>query len=137
MTNVTIARPHAPQRSFRRFIPVLAILLAVLVLASATLLVAEPARVRHVAIVNRGETPITVAVSSSTDDGVQLLGTVEPASTHTVHDLFDQGSSWVFSFSSAGVDLGSVRVSRAALADQGWRFVVPAAVLDGLSRTAQ
>ena len=92
---------------------------------------------RHVAIVNRGETPITVAVSSSTDDGVQLLGTVEPASTHTVHDLFDQGSSWVFSFSSAGVDLGSIRVSRAALADQGWRFVVPAAVLDRLSRTAQ
>ena len=60
-----------------------------------------------------------VTVSSSADDGVQLLGTVEPASTHTVHDLFDQGSTWVFSFSSAGVDLGSIRVSRAALARPG------------------
>ena len=101
------------------------------------LLVTEPGRVRHVAIVNRGDIPITVAVSSGTDDGVQLLGTVEPASTHTVQDLFDQGSSWRFSFSSAGVDLGSVRASRAALADQGWRFVVPASVLDRLSRTAR
>ena len=130
-----MARPRAPHRSFRLFLPVLAVLLAALVLAAATLLVDEPSRVRHFAIVNRGDTPITVAVSSSADDGVQLLGTVDPASTHTVHDLSDQGPSWVFSFSSAGVDLGSIRMSRAALAHQGWRFVVPGAVFDQLSRT--
>jgi hypothetical protein len=137
VTNVTMARPRAPHRSFNLFLPVLAVLLTGLALAAATLIVDEPARVRHVAIVNRGDTPITVAVSSSADDGVQLLGTVDPASTHTVHDLVDQGSSWVFSFSSAGVDVGSIRVSRAALARQDWHLVVPAAVFDQLSRTGR
>jgi hypothetical protein len=115
-------------------LPVLAIALSAVVLLTATAFVREPARVRRLTVVNRGDTAITVTVGPADDNGVQLLGTIEPASTHSLRDLPDQGSMWVFSFSYAGVDLGRTRVARAALARDGWRLVIPDVSRTDLSR---
>ena len=114
-------------------VPVLVIIMSAVVLATATAVVREPTRVRHLDIVNRGDAAIAVTVHPADDDGVQLLGTIEPASTHSLRDLLDQGKTWVFSFSHAGTDLGSTRVARAALARDNWRLVIPDAVFDRMA----
>jgi hypothetical protein len=109
-------------------VPTLVIIMSGIVLATATVIVREPTRVRHLDIVNRGDAAIGVTVHSVDDPGVQLLGTIEPASTHSLRDVLDQGSTWVFSFSYAGAGLGSARVTRDALARDNWRLVIPDAV---------
>jgi len=133
VTNVTMVRPHAPQRSLRMLVPVLVIIMSAVVLATATAVVREPTRVRHLDIVNRGDAAIAVTVHPADDDGVQLLGTIEPASSHSLRDLLDQGKTWVFSFSHAGTELGSTRVPREALARDNWRLVIPDAVFDRMA----
>ena len=136
MTDVTLARPTAPQRSFRSLLQPLAIVATALILAAATFLVDEPARVDQLSVVNRGTAGITVSVGpASGDGGRQLLGTVEADDRQEIDELVDQGEQWRFSFSSADVDLGSVTVPRAQLARDGWTYVIPASVLDQLSRS--
>ena len=66
------------------------------------------------------------------DDARLILATVPPTTTATNLDVLDQGDDWVFSFSSGGVDGGSLRVSRAKLAADGWRLVVPDSVIQRL-----
>ena len=132
-----MARPDAPQRSFRHLLPPIAVIATALVLASATFLVAEPDRVPNLTVVNRGDVAVTVDVGSGQRSGVLLLGTVEPRSAQISGDLLDQGSTWTFSFSAGNEDLGHVTVPRSVLARNNWRYVLPPAVLDRLSRTAQ
>jgi hypothetical protein len=136
VTDVTVARPTAPQRSFRSLLQPIAIVATALVLAAATYLVDEPTRVDKLSLVNRGTAGITVSVApASGDGGRQLLGTVEADDRQEIDDLVDQGDQWTFSFSSADVDLGSVTVPRARLARSGWTYVIPASVLEQLGRT--
>jgi hypothetical protein len=138
VTDVTVARPTAPQRSFRSLLQPLAIVATALALAAATFLVGEPARVDRLTLSNQGTSDVTVAVGSAAGDGGrQLLGTVAPDGRQEVDDLVDQGRQWQFSFSSAGIDLGTVTVARAELARDGWTFTIPAQVLDRLSRTGR
>jgi len=58
---------------------------------------------------------------------------LQPTTSATNLDVLDQGDDWIFSFSSGGVDGGSMRVSRAKLADDGWRVVVPGSVIRRLA----
>jgi hypothetical protein len=131
VTNVTVARPSAPERSFPSLLQILAVVATATILAAATLLVGEPARVDRLTVENRGRASVTVSVAPASGAGRQLLGTVEPRDRQEVADLVDQGDTWRFTFASAGDDLGSVTVSRARLARDNWTFVIPASVVNG------
>ena len=72
-------------------VPALVIIMSAVVLATATVIVREPTRVRHLDIVNRGDAAVAVTVRPADDDGVQLLGTIEPASSRSLRDVLDQG----------------------------------------------
>jgi hypothetical protein len=81
--------------------------------------------VPRVTVENRGPIPVNVDVRS-TNAGSRLgLDTVPAGSAAANLDVLDQGDTWIFGFSSGGVDGGSMRVSRAKLAADGWRLVVP------------
>ena len=70
-------------------------------------------------------------------DGNRLiLATVPPDAVVPNLDVLEQGDEWIFGFSSGGVDGGSVRVSRAKLAADGWRLSIPDAVLARLQSGA-
>ena len=80
-------------------------------------------------LVNDSSLPVNVDVRQ-TDGGARLLlDTVQPSSSASMHDVIDQGGRWIFSFSSGGVEGGSVEVSRTKLAADGWRLRIPADVI--------
>ena len=45
--------------------------------------------------------------------------------SNVVDAVLEQGDEWIFGFSSGGVEGGSLRVSRAQLAADGWRLEIP------------
>ena len=55
-----------------------------------------------------------------------------PTTSATNLDVLDQGDEWIFTFSSGGIEGGSLRVSRAKLAADGWRVSVPESVIQRL-----
>jgi hypothetical protein len=75
---------------------------------------------------------VNVDVRTAPDADRLILPTVAAGNDATSQDVLDQGDDWVFGFSSGGVDGGTARVSRAKLAADGWRFVVPDAVIERL-----
>jgi hypothetical protein len=92
----------------------------------------NPDVVPRVTVENRSSVPVNVDVRGSSSGSRLILDTVPAGSTATTLDVLDQGNDWIFGFSSGGVDGGSVRVSRAKLADDGWRLVVPDDILQRL-----
>jgi hypothetical protein len=102
---------------------------AVSLLAAFTLmgrLVQAPSFVSQVAFVNRTHFDLNVAASGGSSGGAVLLDTAQPAQTTVVNDVIDQGDTWTFTFTRAGVSVGVVRVSRSDLAAHHWLVVIPA-----------
>ncbi len=85
----------------------------------------DPEIVPRVTVENRSTIPINVDVRGSSDGNRLILDTAPAGATVSTLDVLEQGDEWIFGFSSGGIDGGSVRVSRAKLAADGWRLVVP------------
>ena len=129
MTQATMARPHVPRRTFPPLsIIVLAIVGALLCVAMAFAL-RNPDVVPRVTVTNRSPLDVDVSVRPAADDARLILASVPARTSAQNLDVLDQGDEWVFSFSSGGVDGGSIRVSRAKLAADDWRVVVPESVI--------
>jgi hypothetical protein len=62
------------------------------------------------------------------------LTTVSQHSVTRVEDVADQGRTWRFRFASQGVPGGDLAMSGRALADAGWRLIVPGEVSARLAR---
>jgi hypothetical protein len=122
----TLTRPPAsPARAkpARALLPGLVALLAVYVLLAQSLRM--PTVVPHLAIVNPHDWRANVDVTDAGHHGwVRLLG-VERNGSRELHDVFDQGDTWVFRFSYGGVDGGEVALTRKDLAAAGWTVTVP------------
>jgi hypothetical protein len=133
MTQATVARPpQAPRRSLPPLSSLLLVATGALLCLGMTLALADPDVVSRVTVVNDSAIPVNVDVRP-TDGGARLiLDTVQPQSRASTHDVIDQGDRWIFSFSSGGVEGGSVEVSRAKLAADGWRVRIPDAVIGRL-----
>lgn len=82
---------------------------------------------RTVTVVNHTEYEITVEVSAGDGDRTPLL-TLDRDATDTTEEVADQGPRWTFWFSSAGIDAGSLRISRGELQAKNWRVEVPSSV---------
>jgi hypothetical protein len=85
-----------------------------------------------VTVDNPSDLAVNVTVRPAGDQSGLVLATVPPTTTAQTLDVLDQGDEWVFSFSSGGIEGGTLRVSRAKLAADGWRVVVPESVIQRL-----
>jgi hypothetical protein len=136
MTQATMARPQSPRRTFPPVTVIVLVVVGVLLCAAMAYALRDPEVVSRVTIENPSQLDVNVSVRPARDDARLILATVSPTTSATNLDVLDQGDDWIFSFSSAGVDGGSIRVSRAKLAEDGWRVVIPAAVIQRLASGA-
>ena len=130
MTQANMARPDAPRRTLPSLGLVVLIVVTALVCVGMTLALRNPDVVDHVTIDNPGPIAVNVDVRSAPDGERLILPTVAAGTRATSDDVLDQGDNWVFGFSAGGIDGGTVGISRAKLADDGWRLVVPDAVIE-------
>jgi hypothetical protein len=129
MTQATMARPHVPRRTFPPVSVIALVIVGALLCALMTFALRDPEVVPRVTVENPSGIDVNVSVRPSTDASRLILATVPPTTTATNLDVLDQGDEWIFSFSSGGVEGGTVRMSRAKLAADGWRVVVPEPVI--------
>jgi hypothetical protein len=125
MTQATVARPHVPRRTTPSVAMITLAIIGALLCAGMAYALRNPDVVSRVTIDNPSRIPVNVSVRPSTDGARLILSTVPAHSRATDLDVLDQGEEWIFSFSSGGVDGGTVRVSRAKLAADGWRLAIP------------
>jgi hypothetical protein len=132
MTQATMARPHVPRRTFPP-LPLIALLVVGALLCALMAYALRDAEVvPRVTIDNPSSLDINVSVRPEHDSSRLILATVPPSTSATNLDVLDQGDDWIFSFSSGGVDGGTLRVSRAELAADNWRLVIPDSVVQRL-----
>jgi hypothetical protein len=103
--------------------------LAVIVLLRPVL---EPGPfVPRVTVVNNSAYAFDVDVAGATG-GWMLLGTAAERGRNGIEDVFDQGSTWTFRFSTQGRVVGEVEQNRADLERAGWQVVIPDRFADQL-----
>jgi hypothetical protein len=137
MTQATMARPHVPRRTFPTItIAVALVIVGVLLCAAMAYALRDPDYVSRVTVENPSQLDVNVSVRPANDESRLILATVAPTTSTRNFDVLDQGDDWIFSFSSGGVDGGSLRVSREQLSDDGWRVVIPESVIERLQTGA-
>jgi hypothetical protein len=127
-----MARPHVPRRTFPPLPIIALVVVGALLCAAMAHALRDPDVVPRVTVENPSQLDINVSVRSSDDASRLILATVPPTTSAPNLDVLDQGDDWIFSFSSGGVDGGSIRLSRAKLAADDWRVVVPDSVVERL-----
>jgi hypothetical protein len=132
MTQTTLARPVAPRRSVPSVWVILLVVLGALLCVVMALALRDPGVVPRVTLVNPSVRQINVDVRGSATGDRLILDTVPARGRADNFDVLEQGDDWIFGFSSGGVDGGSLRVSRAKLAADGWRLTVPDEVVERL-----
>jgi hypothetical protein len=110
-------------------IAVLAALAAIVLLRP----VLEPGPyVTRVAVVNNSAYAYDIDVAGAKADGWMLIGTAAEQGNTDFADVFDQGDSWTFRFSTQGRIVGEIERNRADLERAGWRVVIPGQFADAL-----
>ena len=132
MTQATMARPHVPRRTFPSLTLVALVIVGALLCAAMAYALRDPEVVPRVTVENPSQLAINVSVRPSDDASRLILATVPPTTSARNLDVLDQGDEWIFSFSSGGIDGGTLRVSRAKLAADDWRVAVPESVVQRL-----
>jgi hypothetical protein len=132
MTQATMARPDAPNRTQPPLFLVVLTIAAGLACLAMTYALREPDVVPRVTVENPGSIDVGVDVRSTPGGARLILSNVAPRARTTNLDVADQGDDWIFSFSSGGVDGGTLEMSRAQLAEDDWRIVIPDDVLTRL-----
>ena len=124
-------------------LPVGAIVLALVLFFVSPALDTSHHFVDAVKVSDNSDYAFDVAVSSSADAGTSWLplGVAAEHARTSFSTVFDQGSSWVFRFTTQGLIAGEVTMTRAELARDGWRVVVPDSIVaklvaDGIAPTA-
>ena len=125
MTQATMARPHVPRRTFPPLPLIALVVVGALLCAAMAYALRDPEMVSRVTVENPSEIGVNVSVHPTDESSQLILASVPPTTSATNVDVLDQGDEWIFTFSSGGVDGGTLRVSRAKLAADGWRVSVP------------
>lgn len=132
MTQATMARPHVPRRNFPPLPLIALVVVGALVCAAMAYALRDPDVVPRVTVENPSQLSVNVSVRPAGDSSRLILATVAPTTTATNLDVLDQGDDWIFSFSSGGIDGGTLRLSRTKLAADDWRVAVPQSVVERL-----
>jgi len=125
MTQTTMARPHAPRRSVPPLSVIVLFVVGIALCVTMTFELRDPEVVPRVTVSNPSSVPINVDVRGAPTGDRLILTTVPPRGRIANADVLEEGDEWIFGFTSGGVDGGSVRVSRARLAADGWRLAIP------------
>ena len=123
---ITSARPTLARAGLFAGIAAAGLLLLALLLQSSS----EPGRVTALTVTNPSPYQISVDVSPAGEERWLDLGAIERESDRTIEEIPDQGTSWVFRFTSGGVEGGRHAVARAGLRDAGWKVTVPRDVIE-------
>jgi len=129
MTQATMARPHAPRRSLPPLSVVILFVVGALLCAGMAFALRYPDVVPRVTVTNASTLQVNVDVRGTPSGSRLVLDTVPPGGRIANVDVLDQGDQWIFGFTSGGVDGGSVRMSRAKLAADGWGLAIPDEVI--------
>jgi hypothetical protein len=129
MTQATMARPDAPRRAVLPVSVIVLFVVGALLCVGMAFALRDPEIVPRVTVTNRSTLPINVDVRGTPSGSRLILDTVPARGQMTNVDVLEQGDDWIFGFTSGGVDGGTVRVSRAKLAADGWRLAVPDEVI--------
>ena len=132
MTQATMARPHVPRRTFPPLPLIALVVVGALLCAAMAYALRDPDVVSRVTVENPSDIGVNVSVHPTNDSSQLILASVPPTTSATNLDVLDQGDEWIFTFSSGGVEGGTLRVSRAKLAADGWRVSVPESVIQRL-----
>ena len=130
-------KPVAPDRQRRTrprvdaWIPI-AVLLAVVAIAVFRPALEPGPFISRVTFVNSSEYAFDVDVAGAKADGWMLLGTAADRTSTGIAEVFDQGRTWTFRFTTQGQVAGQIEVSKADLERAGWRVVVPPGFADAL-----
>jgi hypothetical protein len=132
MTQATMARPHVPRRTLPSLSLIVLVVVGALLCVAMAYALRDPEVVPRVTVENPSTLNVNVDVRPARDDARLILATVPPRGTATNLDVLEQGDEWIFAFSSGGVDGGTLRVSRAKLAADGWRVEIPQSAIQRL-----
>jgi hypothetical protein len=124
--------PDRPRIRFQWWWPAL-VIAAVAIVVAVPRLIAGPATIGDVTLVNHTNYALDVNVGNGHGDGTTLLATVERGRTTVVGDVVDQGRTWVFQFESQGVDGGTLKLTKDALKRANWKVDIPASVGERLA----
>jgi hypothetical protein len=116
--------------SILAIVPILAVAVAI----EGAHLLDSPPFVSRVRIHNPSRLLIDVDATSADHDGWVAVGMARPSTTTTVREVIDQGSTWVFRFSSVGIEGGELVETRAHLEHAHWTIVIPSDVINRLRR---
>ncbi|MET0420817.1 MAG: hypothetical protein ABW073_03860 [Acidimicrobiia bacterium] len=120
------AKPRISPRSV-----VIVVLAGLFVVSTATLVVrfvdslAPLDAVAHVTVQNRSDLLIDTDVSDGTGDGWLPISIADPHGTTKTEEIIDQGDTWRFRFRAAGLDGGTISMSRAELEQANWTVTIP------------
>ena len=104
---------------------VLASLVVLTAMIGVTHFTALPPRVDRLTMVNPHPYQLNVGVSDARGESQLLVGVVRRNRTAAYEEVIDQGPTWRFRFSYAGVEAGDLVVTRATLQQDRWRVTVP------------
>lgn len=124
----TLTRPHPrPARSRREATADGASIAtaAVVALLVGWLLPLETPPTVDLAVVNPTVYEVRIEVGRAGRQGLSGVGHVTPEGEQRFLAVLDQGDAWAFRFSYGGLVAGELTISRADLARQRWRVVVP------------
>lgn len=137
-TAPTQARPALSTGPTRVVAVVAGTVLGLVALWAVALVLALPPTVDGLTIENPTGTALHVAVAAPGDGRTLGLGVVDAGAELSLTAVLDQGSSWQVLARPRGGDgpATTVTLSRAELAEAGWRVVLPASTAGGdASRT--
>ena len=123
---ITSARPTLARAGLFAGIAAAGLVLLAFLLQSAS----EPGRVTALTVTNPSPYQVSVEVSPAGEDRWLDLGAIERESDRTIEEIPDLGASWVFRFTSGGVEGGRHEVGRAGLREAGWKVAVPRDVIE-------
>lgn len=106
---------------------------AVVFVAVVPSMIADPPKISRLTLVNPTPYPVDVQVTAALPDGWMELGTAQPGTTTVVQDVIDQGSTWLFRFTTDGYDGGQLQLGRDDLVGSRWRVTISASVGDRLA----
>ena len=134
----TLTRTANPrQRRARTSLAMILLVAAVgATLVAAHVLVRGPRFVDRLTVRNPTASIVDITVTDEHGNGAVPVAALEPHSTTVVESVIDPGERWIIEFRISGKRVGALPVSRARLARDGWRVVVPDAVIEQIPRRA-
>jgi hypothetical protein len=129
--SATAIRPNAPKAVPVRSLVMwggLAVAIAIVVVLAATAM-RGPKFVSSVTIDNPSPYVVTVDAAPANSSEYTELSAISPNTTTSVSQVVDQGGTWVFRVSSAGVNGGAFTISRSDLARADWKVTIPASII--------